>query len=102
MFGTQSSPFTQAEARGLRPTAITALTAKVAGSRCVTLPFLAPFVPDPPHGGRASRRPQCRPRFRVYAEAVEARLGKRGVAEVRDELAGLREAIDAEVAARAK
>jgi DNA-binding MarR family transcriptional regulator len=51
-------------------------------------------------GHRVVRK--ARPRFRAYAEAVEARLGKRGVAEVREELAGLREAIDAEVAARAK
>jgi DNA-binding MarR family transcriptional regulator len=102
MFGTQSSPFTQAEARGLRPTAITALTAKVAGSRRVTLPSSRRSfrIRLTAAGHRVVRN--ARPRFRAYVEAVEARLGKRGVAEVRDELAGLREAIDAEVAARAK
>lgn len=42
----------------------------------------------------------ARPRFRAYAEAVEARLGSDRVAGLRDELVALRSAIAAEVDAR--
>ena len=40
---------------------------------------------------------QARPRFRVYAEAVEARLGNERVSGLRDDLAQLREAIEAQL-----
>jgi DNA-binding MarR family transcriptional regulator len=40
---------------------------------------------------------QARPRFRAYAEAVESRLGDERVAELRNELGVLREAIEAEL-----
>ena len=40
---------------------------------------------------------QARPRFRAYAEAVESRLGDVRVAELRNELGVLREAIEAEL-----
>ena len=39
----------------------------------------------------------ARPRFRRYAEAVEARLGETGVAGAREHLAALRAAVDAEL-----
>jgi DNA-binding MarR family transcriptional regulator len=39
----------------------------------------------------------ARPRFRAYAEAVESRLGDERVAELRNELGVLREAIEAEL-----
>jgi DNA-binding MarR family transcriptional regulator len=42
---------------------------------------------------------QARPRFRTYAEAVEARLGPPRVEALRGELAELREAIEREVGA---
>jgi DNA-binding MarR family transcriptional regulator len=43
---------------------------------------------------------KARPRFRAYAEAVEARLGSNNVAAARAQLAELRESIAAEIADR--
>jgi hypothetical protein len=43
---------------------------------------------------------KARPRFRSYAESVEARLGSRKTAALRASLVELREAIDEEVAVR--
>ena len=43
---------------------------------------------------------RARPAFRDFAEAVEARLGEKRIAALRASLAELREAIDAELAAR--
>jgi DNA-binding MarR family transcriptional regulator len=40
---------------------------------------------------------QARPRFRAYAEAVEARLGNERVGSLRGDLTQLREAIEAEL-----
>ena len=40
---------------------------------------------------------QARPRFRAYAEAVEARLGEERVGQLRDGLTDLREAMEQEV-----
>jgi DNA-binding MarR family transcriptional regulator len=40
---------------------------------------------------------QARPRFRAYAEAVEAALGKERIAQLRDGLTELREAMEQEV-----
>jgi DNA-binding MarR family transcriptional regulator len=40
---------------------------------------------------------EARPRFRAYAEAVEKRLGDARIGGLRDELAELREAIEAEL-----
>lgn len=40
---------------------------------------------------------QARPRFRAYAEAVEARLGEERIGQLRDGLTDLREAIEQEV-----
>lgn len=48
-----------------------------------------------PEGQRLLKK--ARPRFRRYAEAVEARLGDTSVAGARAHLAGLRDAIDAEL-----
>jgi DNA-binding MarR family transcriptional regulator len=53
-----------------------------------------------PAGQRLLRK--ARPRFRAYAEAVEARLGADGVAGAREHLAALREAIAGEIDARAE
>jgi DNA-binding MarR family transcriptional regulator len=44
---------------------------------------------------------EARPAFRAYAEAVEARLGGKQVDALRGGLTAAREAIDAEIAARA-
>jgi hypothetical protein len=43
---------------------------------------------------------KARPRFRSYAESVEARLGSRKTAALRASLVELREAIDEEAAVR--
>jgi MarR family multiple antibiotic resistance transcriptional regulator len=51
-----------------------------------------------PAGQRLLRK--ARPRFRAYAEAVEARLGADSVAAARERLAELRESIGAELEAR--
>ena len=51
-----------------------------------------------PKGRRLLDR--ARPRFRAYAEGVEARLGPRKTAALTDELVELRDAIDAEVSSR--
>lgn len=40
---------------------------------------------------------QARPRFRAYAEAVEARLGEERIGQLRDGLTDLREAMEQEV-----
>ena len=40
---------------------------------------------------------QARPRFRAYAEAVEARLGDERIGQLRDGLTELREAMEQEV-----
>ena len=40
---------------------------------------------------------QARPRFRAYAEAVEARLGEERIGQLRDGLTDLREAIEQEL-----
>jgi DNA-binding MarR family transcriptional regulator len=40
---------------------------------------------------------QARPRFRAYAEAVEARLGGERIEQLRDSLGELREAMEQEV-----
>jgi DNA-binding MarR family transcriptional regulator len=40
---------------------------------------------------------QARPRFRAYAEAVEARLGNERIGQLRDGLTDLREAIEQEL-----
>jgi DNA-binding MarR family transcriptional regulator len=48
-----------------------------------------------PEGQRLLR--QARPRFRAYAEAVEARLGEERLGQLRDGLTDLREAIEREV-----
>jgi DNA-binding MarR family transcriptional regulator len=40
---------------------------------------------------------QARPRFRAYAEAVEARLGNEQIGQLRDGLTDLREAIEQEL-----
>jgi DNA-binding MarR family transcriptional regulator len=40
----------------------------------------------------------ARPKFRAAAEAVEAKLGAEQVAALRDSMAGLRDAVDAELA----
>lgn len=45
---------------------------------------------------------EARPAFRSYAEAVEARLGEEQVAALTSSLAAVREAIEAELAARAE
>jgi DNA-binding MarR family transcriptional regulator len=45
---------------------------------------------------------KARPRFRAYAEAVEAALGRGRIEDLRALLADLRAAIDAEVEARVK
>ena len=52
----------------------------------------------PPKGKRLLDR--ARPAFRDYAEAVEARLGPKRVAALRDALVELRQAIDDELAGR--
>ena len=44
----------------------------------------------------------ARPAFRDYAEAVEARLGPKRIDELRTAMIALRQAIDAELAVRAK
>jgi len=49
-----------------------------------------------PAGTRLLKR--ARPRFRVYAEAVESRLGQQRIGDLRQGLAALREAIEDEVA----
>jgi DNA-binding MarR family transcriptional regulator len=51
-----------------------------------------------PAGQRLLRK--ARPRFRAYAEAVEARLGSDNVAAARERLAELRKSIAAEIAER--
>jgi DNA-binding MarR family transcriptional regulator len=51
-----------------------------------------------PAGQRLLRK--ARPKFRAYAEAVEARLGADSVAAARERLAELRESIGAELDAR--
>jgi DNA-binding MarR family transcriptional regulator len=51
-----------------------------------------------PKGKRLLDR--ARPAFRDYAEAVEARLGRKRVAALRDALVELRQAIDDELAGR--
>jgi DNA-binding MarR family transcriptional regulator len=40
---------------------------------------------------------QARPRFRSYAESVEATLGEKRISGLRDDLAQLREAIEAQL-----
>jgi DNA-binding MarR family transcriptional regulator len=52
-----------------------------------------------PAGQRLLRK--ARPRFRAYAEAVEARIGAGRVDMARTDLLSLREAIEAELTARA-
>ena len=54
--------------------------------------FLVRLTDD---GGRLLQ--EARPRFRAYAEAVEKRLGDARISGLRDELAELREAIEAEL-----
>ena|SRR5436305_6076016 len=51
-----------------------------------------------PAGARLMKK--ARPRFRAYAEAVEARLGGDSVAGARDRLTELRASIEAELATR--
>jgi DNA-binding MarR family transcriptional regulator len=51
-----------------------------------------------PAGQRLLRK--ARPRFRAYAEGVEARLGPESLAGARERLTELREAIDDEIASR--
>src|SRR5436853_7253673 len=51
-----------------------------------------------PAGQRMLRK--ARPRFRAYAEAVEARLGGKNVSVTRERLAELRDSIEAELATR--
>jgi DNA-binding MarR family transcriptional regulator len=51
-----------------------------------------------PAGQRLMKK--ARPRFRAYAEAVEARLGGENVAAAREQLADLRASIEAELATR--
>ncbi len=68
-------------------------------------------VPNPDDGRsfliRLTRKGQrlldlARPAFRDYAEAVEARLGPKRIDEVRAAMIDLRQAIDAELEARAE
>lgn len=53
-----------------------------------------------PAGQRLLRK--ARPRFRAYAEAVEARLGGENVVAARERLAELRESIEAEIESRSR
>jgi DNA-binding MarR family transcriptional regulator len=58
------------------------------------------LIRQTPEGAQLLRR--ARPAFRSYAEAVDARLGADRVSRLKAELVELRQAIDAELAARSQ
>ena len=99
---THAEPAAPATAIGLGPTGIVRRTVLVTGSTTETVPESMPGTQSCPYlvrltaeGERLLRR--ARPRFRTFAEAVEARLGNERVGGLRDDLAELREAIEAQL-----